>query len=71
MTLAITGNTWIDVILLLSAVVPLTAVGILIWVFLHHWRDDPDEQRWKRLAEQQKAAQAGAPESGPNSSSDA
>lgn len=56
MTLAVSGNTWVEVILLLSAVVPLTIVGVLIWVFLRHWRDDPDEQRWRRLDEQRKAA---------------
>jgi hypothetical protein len=55
-TLAVSGNTWVEVILLLSAVVPLTIVGVLIWVFLRHWRDDPDEQRWRRLDEQRKAA---------------
>jgi hypothetical protein len=59
-TLAITGNTWIEVILLLSAVVPLTIVGVVIWVFLRHWRDDPDEQRWRRLAEQRKEAERDA-----------
>jgi hypothetical protein len=61
-----------DVILLVSIVVPVTLTIVIVWVFLRGWKDDPDEQRWKRLAEQRKTeAQAGAPRSAPNSSSDA
>lgn len=59
-----------DVIILVSIVVPLTILVFVIWFFLRGWKDDPDEQRWKRLAEQRKA-QAGEPDSGPKSSSDA
>jgi len=59
-----------DFIILLSIVVPVTITAILVWIFLRGWKDDPDEQRWRRLAEQRKA-QAGEPESGPKSSSDA
>lgn len=44
-----------DAILLVSIVVPLTILAILIFVFFRHWKDDPDEQRWKRLAEERKA----------------
>ena len=58
-----------EVIVLLSIVVPVAITLALVWVFLRGKKDDPDEQRWRRLAEQRKA-QAGAPESGPNSSSD-
>lgn len=57
MTLAVTGSTWVQVILILSAVVPLTIVGILVWVFLRGKGNDPDEQRWRRLAEQRKEAE--------------
>ena len=61
-----------DVIILLSIVVPVTLTILIVWIFLRGWKDDPDEQRWKRLAEQRKRdeAQAGAPRSGPRSSSD-
>lgn len=59
-----------DAILLVSIVVPVTLTIVIVWFFLRGWKDDPDEQRWKRLAEQRKA-QAGEPESEPNSSSDA
>ena len=58
-----------DVIILVSIVVPVTITIVIVWVFLRGWKDDPDEQRWKRLAEQRKA-QAGEPDSGPSSSSD-
>lgn len=44
-----------DVILLVSIVVPVTITAILVWVFLRHWKDDPDEQRWKRMAEERRA----------------
>ena len=43
-----------DAILLVSIVVPLTITGILVYVFFRHWKDDPDEQRWKRMAEERK-----------------
>ena len=60
-----------DVIVLVSIVVPVTLAAVITWVFLRGWKDDPDEQRWKRLAEQRKAeAQAGSPRSDPNASSD-
>jgi hypothetical protein len=43
-----------DVIILLSIVVPVTLTAIIVWIFLRGWKDDPDEQRWRRLAEQRK-----------------
>ena len=58
-----------EVIVLLSIVVPVSITLVLVWVFLRGKKDDPDEQRWRRLAEQRKA-QAGEPESAPNSSND-
>ncbi|HEV2592776.1 MAG TPA: hypothetical protein VGU02_12885 [Gaiellaceae bacterium] len=61
-----------DVIILVSIVVPVTLTIVIVWVFLRGWKDDPDEQRWQRLAEQRKRdeAQAAVPRSGPKSSSD-
>jgi hypothetical protein len=49
--------TAVEVILVLSALVPLAIVVVLAWVFLHGKRDDPDEQRWRRLAEQRREAE--------------
>jgi hypothetical protein len=54
-TLAVTGNSWLEVILIGSAVVPLSIVGVLAWFFLK--RKDPDEERWARLAEQRRDAE--------------
>jgi hypothetical protein len=54
--LAITGNTWIEVVLIASAVVPLGALAALVWWFVRNGRNDPDEQRRRRLDEQRRAA---------------
>lgn len=56
-------------VLLASIVVPLVLLAGVIWFFMRGWKDDPDEQRWKRLAEQRKAQ--AQDDSGPKSSSDA
>lgn len=56
MTLAVTGTTWVEVILILSAVVPLSIVAVLMWLFLRGAKDDPDEQRRRRLDEQRRQA---------------
>jgi nitrogen fixation-related uncharacterized protein len=57
--LAITGNSWIEVIVALSIFVPVVVVIALTWVFLRGKRDDPDEQRWRRLAEQRRESEQG------------
>jgi hypothetical protein len=56
-TLAVSGNTWLQVIVLLSIVIPVAVVVLIAWVFLRGKRDDPDEQRWRRLAEQRREAE--------------
>jgi hypothetical protein len=55
-SIAVTGNTWLEVIVTLSIVVPVSVVVVLAWFFLRSKRDDPDEQRWRRLDEQRRAA---------------
>jgi hypothetical protein len=55
--LAVTGNSWLEAIITLSIVVPLGALGALVWVVLRGARHDPDEQRWRRLAEQKRDAE--------------
>jgi nitrogen fixation-related uncharacterized protein len=55
--LAVSGNTWLQVIVALSIFVPLVVVLILTWVFLRGKADDPDEQRWRRLDEQRREAE--------------
>lgn len=49
--------TAVEVILALSAFVPVVIVVVLAWVFLRGKRDDPDEQRWRRLDEQRREAE--------------
>ena len=45
-----------DAVILASIVVPVAITLVLTWVFLHGKKDDPDEQRWRRLEEQRRAA---------------
>jgi hypothetical protein len=45
-----------DAVILGSIVVPVLITIALAWVFLHGMKDDPDEQRWRRLDEQRRAA---------------
>jgi len=54
--LAVSGNTWIEVILTASAVLPLAALAVLVWWFVRNGRNDPDEQRRRRLDAQRRAA---------------
>jgi hypothetical protein len=54
--LGVTGNTWIEVVLTLSIVVPLAVLVGLAWFVLASRGNDPDEQRWRRLEEQRRGA---------------
>ncbi|HUZ80908.1 MAG TPA: hypothetical protein VMU73_01545 [Gaiellaceae bacterium] len=54
---AISGNTWTEIIVALSIVVPVVIAAALTIVILRGQKDDPDEQRWRRLAEQRKDAE--------------
>jgi len=56
--LAVTGNTWLEVIVALSIFVPLVVVIGIAWIFLRGAHDDPDEQRWRRQDEQRREAEA-------------
>jgi uncharacterized paraquat-inducible protein A len=55
-----------DDVILASIVVPVAVTIALAWVFLRGKKDDPDEQRWRRLAEQRReAAQMDSSDSDP------
>ncbi len=41
-------------VLLFSIVGPLVVLAFVLWFFTRGWKDDPDTQRLKRLAEQRK-----------------
>jgi hypothetical protein len=44
---ASSGNTALEVVLILSAVVPVTIAAALAWFVLRGKRDDPDEKLWR------------------------
>ena len=44
---AASGNTALEVVLILSAVVPVTVTVVLAWYVLRGKRDDPDEKLWR------------------------
>ena len=62
MTLAFSGDAWTQVIVALSIFVPVVVTIVISIVFLRSAKNDPDEQRWRRLAEQQREAEASAGE---------
>jgi len=45
--LAASGGTALEVVLIASAVVPVTITAVLAWFFLRGKRDDPDEKLWR------------------------
>ena len=45
--LAASGGTALEVVLIASAVVPVTITVVLAWFFLRGTRDDPDEKLWR------------------------
>lgn len=54
--LAVSGSTWTQVVVALSIFVPvIVAATLTIWV-LRGKKNDPDEQRWRRLEAEQRAA---------------
>ena len=42
-----TGSTAVEVVLILSAVVPVAIASVLAWVVLRGKKDDPDEKLWR------------------------
>lgn len=44
---AASGNAALEVVLILSAVVPVTVTVVLAWYVLRGKRDDPDEKLWR------------------------
>jgi len=52
---ALSQNTWTQIIVALSIFVPVVVATVLAVVVLRGTKNDPDEQRWRRLAEQRDA----------------
>ena len=60
MTLAFSGDAWTQLIVALSIFVPVVITIVISVVFLRGAKNDPDEQRWRRLEEQRREADAAA-----------
>jgi sugar phosphate permease len=56
-TAAISPSAWTQIIVGLSIFVPVVVAVVLAIVVLRGKKDDPDEQRWRRLAEQRRDAE--------------
>ena len=57
MIAALSASTWTQIIVAFSIFVPVAVALALTIVVLRGKKDDPDEQRWARLAEQRKEAE--------------
>ena len=55
----VSPSAWTQIIVGLSIFVPVVVAAVLAIVVLRGQKDDPDEQRWRRLAEQRRDADAG------------
>ena len=58
--LAYTADAWTQAIVAVSIFVPVVVTAALAWLVLRGKRDDPDEQRWARLARERREAEARA-----------
>ena len=54
MTLAYTANGWTQVIVAISIFGPVAVALAITIVVLRGKKDDPDEQRWRREADERK-----------------
>ena len=54
------GNTYLQIVIAASIFVPLTIVAVLAWIFLRGAKNDPDEQRLRKVQEDARRAQRAA-----------
>ena len=54
MALAYTADAWTQLIVALSIFVPVTVAVVITVMVLRGMSNDPDEQRWRREAEERK-----------------
>jgi len=54
---AVSPDAWTQVIVGLSIFVPVVVAAVLAIVVLRGKKDDPDEQRWRRLDDQRRDAE--------------
>jgi hypothetical protein len=57
--LAYTADGWTEVIVALSIFLPVAAAVVITVLVLRGAKHDPDEQRWRRLAEERRQAADG------------
>lgn len=57
MIATVSPGAWTQIIVALSIFVPVIVAAVLAIVVLRGKKNDPDEQRWRRLAEQRKEAE--------------
>jgi uncharacterized paraquat-inducible protein A len=50
------GNTYLEIVIAASIFVPLTIVVVLAWIFLRGAKNDPDEQRLRKVQEDAESA---------------
>ena len=55
----VSPDAWTQIIVGLSIFVPVVVALVLAILVLRGKKDDPDEQRWRRLAEQRRDAEHG------------
>ena len=55
MTLAVSGTTWTQIIVGLSIFVPVIVTIALTIFVLRGAKNDPDEQRWRRLRDRERS----------------
>lgn len=56
----VSQEAWTQIIVGLSIFVPVVVALVLAILVLRGKKDDPDEQRWRRLAEQRRDAERDA-----------
>ncbi len=57
MIAAVSPGAWTQIIVALSIFVPVVVAAVLAIVVLRGKKNDPDEQRWRRLDEQRRDAE--------------
>jgi heme/copper-type cytochrome/quinol oxidase subunit 2 len=53
--IAATGSTWTEIVIMLSIFVPVAIAVVLTVYVLRGAKNDPDEQRWRRLEDKERS----------------
>jgi hypothetical protein len=53
--IAATGSTWTEIVIMGSIFVPITIAVVLTVYVLRGAKNDPDEQRWRRLEDKERS----------------